>query len=140
MKETNIMKLCMMALSKAGCIVWRNNTGKAWVGSEEIRLNRGDRYTAKGGELVIIDPRRFNGGLCKGSSDLIAIRSEVVTQKMVGTTIGIFVAPEIKTAKGRLTPEQATFRDAVIRQGGRAGVARSPEEAVSLALGRKDSA
>jgi hypothetical protein len=51
MKEQNIQAQIMLALSKAGCIVWRNNTGA---------------LTDKTGRLV-----RY--GLCKGSSDIIGI-------------------------------------------------------------------
>jgi len=107
MKETNILKLCLMALSQAGCLAWRNNTGAL-----PDRQGRIVRY-----------------GLCNGSSDLIGLAPD-----------GIFFAVEVKTATGKPTTEQLTFIAAIRRQGGRAGVARSPEEAVSLALGRKDSA
>ena len=107
MKETNILKLCLMALSQAGCLAWRNNTGAL-----PDRQGRIVRY-----------------GLCNGSSDLIGLAPD-----------GIFFAVEVKTATGKPTPEQLTFIAAIRRQGGRAGVARSPAEAVSLALGQKDSA
>jgi len=107
MKETNILKLCLMALSQAGCLAWRNNTGAL-----PDRQGRIVRY-----------------GLCNGGSDLIGLAPD-----------GIFFAVEVKTATGKPTPEQLTFIAAIRRQGGRAGVARSPEEAVSLALGQKDSA
>jgi len=107
MKETNILKLCLMALSQAGCLAWRNNTGAL-----PDRQGRIVRY-----------------GLCNGSSDIVGLAPD-----------GIFFAVEVKTATGKPTPEQLTFIAAIRRQGGRAGVARSPEEAVALALGRKDSA
>jgi len=107
MKETNILKLCLMALSQAGCLAWRNNTGA----------------------LPNTQGRIVRYGLCNGGSDLIGLAPD-----------GIFFAVEVKTATGKPTPEQLTFIAAIRRQGGRAGVARSPEEAVSLALGRKDSA
>jgi hypothetical protein len=107
MKETNILKLCLMALSQAGCLAWRNNTGAL-----PDRQGRIVRY-----------------GLCNGGSDLIGLAPD-----------GIFFAVEVKTATGKPTPEQLTFIAAIRRQGGRAGVARSPAEAVSLALGQKDSA
>ena len=51
MKETDIMRACMLALSEAGCLVWRNNVGVL-----------PDRNGV---------PIRF--GLCVGSSDLIGI-------------------------------------------------------------------
>jgi len=49
--ETNIMNAAMIALSSAGCVSWRNNTGA---------------YKDHSGRLV-----RY--GLCVGSSDLIGI-------------------------------------------------------------------
>lgn len=49
--ETNIVNDCLIALSKAGCLAWRNNTGA---------------LQDKTGRLV-----RY--GLCKGSSDIIGI-------------------------------------------------------------------
>ena len=101
--EANIMRDCMMALSKAGVLIWRNNTGV-------LPDSRGI-------------PVRF--GLCPGSSDLIGIAPG-----------GVFVAIEVKNAKGRVSEEQTRFIDAVVAKGGRAGVARSALEAVAIATGQ----
>lgn len=60
-------------------------------------------------------------GLCVGSSDLIGL-----------TPTGQFLAVEIKTCKGRATPEQMRFIEAVRAHGGIAGIARSPAEALAL--------
>lgn len=60
----------------------------------------------------------------KGGSDL-----------MGWTKDGKFLAVEVKTATGRIRPEQETFIAAVKRAGGRAGVARSPEDALRIANG-----
>jgi len=49
--EANILNDCLVALSAAGCIVWRNNTGA---------------LPDKNGRII-----KF--GLCKGSSDIIGI-------------------------------------------------------------------
>jgi len=49
--EGNILNDCMVALSRSGCVVWRNNTGA---------------LTDATGRLV-----RY--GLCKGSADIIGI-------------------------------------------------------------------
>lgn len=54
MKESDIMRACMIALSGAGCLVWRNNVG-VLPDSQGI-------------------PVRF--GLCVGSSDLIGITGD----------------------------------------------------------------
>lgn len=100
--ERNIQALILMALSEAGCVVWRQDTG-AYVDPKSKRLIR---Y-----------------GLCKGSSDIIGM-----------TPTGQFLAVEVKTATGRIRPEQETFIAAVRRAGGRAGVARSVEDALNIAL------
>ena len=102
MKESDLMRLCMLALSEAGCLIWRNNVGC-------ITDKRGI-------------PVRF--GLCVGSSDLIGIAPG-----------GQFLAVEIKTAKGKATPEQLRFIEAVRARGGIAGIARSPQDALDLLRG-----
>lgn len=100
-KETNIMNACMVALSAARCLVWRNNTGA---------------HRDADGRLV-----RY--GLGKGSSDLIGIAPD-----------GIFFAVEVKTDTGRASEAQILFIEAVRRHGGRAGIARSPQDAVRIAI------
>ena len=99
--ERNIQALILMALSEAGCLVWRQDTGA---------------YKAPDGRLI-----RY--GLCKGSSDVIGVALD-----------GRFLAVEVKTAVGRVRPEQEAFIAAVRRSGGRAGVARSVDEALKIAL------
>ena len=99
--ERNIQALILMALSEAGCLVWRQDTGA---------------YKAPDGRLI-----RY--GLCNGSSDVIGVAKD-----------GRFLAVEVKTATGRVSPAQVQFLDAVRRAGGRAGVARSVEDALSIAL------
>lgn len=60
----------------------------------------------------------------KGGSDLLVIGKD-----------GVFCAIEVKTATGRIRPEQLTFIAAVQKAGGRAGVARSTQEALDIARG-----
>jgi hypothetical protein len=71
-------------------------------------------------------------GLCKGSADLIGWRTVTVTPEMVGTAIAVFTSIEVKTATGRLRPEQQQWLDAVRAAGGIAGVARSVSDAEAL--------
>lgn len=101
MKEANVKALIMMALSDAGCLIFRNN-----VGCLPDRTGRPVRYGVGG-----------NGG-----SDLIGIAPD-----------GKFLAIEVKTALGQPTDAQLRFIQAVQRQGGRAGIARSAAEAVEIA-------
>lgn len=101
--ERNIQAMILMALSEAGCLVWRQDTGAY--------------KDPKSGRLI-----RY--GLCKGSSDIIGLCAD-----------GTFLAVEVKSATGRVRPEQETFIAAVKRAGGRAGVARSTQEALDIASG-----
>lgn len=99
--EANIQNDIMIALSNAGCLIWRNNTGI----------------------LKDANGRPIKFGLCKGSADLIGIAKD-----------GKFLAVEVKTATGRVRPEQELFIAAVKRAGGRAGVARCVQDALKIAL------
>lgn len=68
-------------------------------------------------------------GLCKGSADLIGWQSVVVTPEMVGKTVAVFTSLEVKTALGRVSPEQEQWQRAVKAAGGLAAVVRSVEDA-----------
>ena len=112
-KETKLQRLIMVELSKAGHTVWRNETGRFWTG----------RPIHKDGKTVTLtNAHMIPVGLCVGSSDLIGIHS--------GT--GRFFAIEVKTESGRPTKEQLQFIDHVIAQGGIAGIARTPQDALEL--------
>lgn len=77
--------------------------------------------------------QRVKFGLANpGGSDLIGLRSVVVTRDMVGQTLAVFTAMEVKTPEGRVEPEQRNFVEFVQRFGGIAGVVRSPEDGVKL--------
>ncbi len=108
MNETNLMNSILIA--NHGCRLFRNNTGA--IKDDEGRLVR--------------------FGLCKGSSDLIGFKPVTITPDMVGRTVAIFTAIEVKTPTGKPTPEQLHFIDRVKQLGGIAGVARSVEDALSI--------
>jgi hypothetical protein len=84
------------------------------------------------GTLKDQNGRPVSFGLCKGSADLIGWRTVTVTPEMVGTTVAVFTSIEVKTATGRLRPEQQQWLDAVQAAGGIAGVARSVDDALDL--------
>jgi hypothetical protein len=71
-------------------------------------------------------------GLARGSADLIGWRTVTITQAMVGTRLAIFTSIEVKTATGRLRPEQQQWIHAVTQAGGIAGIARSVTDAQAL--------
>lgn len=110
-----------------GVRLFRNNVGLGWVG----RLIRRDK-----GGVTLAEARVLHAGLCKGSSDLIGLRPTVVTPEMVGRTIAVFVAFELKTRGVTMTDDQEAFLKMVKECGGIASVVRSAEEAaVILASG-----
>ena len=107
MSEQAIQQRIRLAVSRGATRLWRNNTGR-------LRDERGQLVTF---------------GLCPGSADLIGYRSVVVTPDMVGQTLAVFAAVEVKGERGRPTPEQTAFLEHVAAAGGLAGIARSVEDA-----------
>ena len=85
--EYEIQQRIRLACGRGTTRLWRNNTGT---------------LVDRQGWLM-----RF--GLCKGSSDLIGLRSVEVTAAMVGQRIGQFVAIEVKAPHGAIRPEQETI-------------------------------
>ena len=71
-------------------------------------------------------------GLCKGSSDIIGWTPVEITPEMVGQTVAVFTAIEVKTKRGRVSKEQAQFIYKLTGDGGIGFVARSDDEALAL--------
>jgi len=109
--ERRIQSDIQLAASAGGgpARLWRNNVGA-------LRDARG--------QLV-----RY--GLCPGSSDLIGLRTIVITPDMVGQRVAVFSAIEVKD-RGRPTEQQQAFITMVQQAGGLAGVARSIPDALSI--------
>lgn len=111
------------------CLLFRVNVGQAWTGSQVERL--------PGNRVLIHDARPFSTGLPPGFADTFGLVPVVITQDMVGMTIGQFIAGEIKAPRGKTTDKQQAFLAAVERNGGRAGVWRSVQDALATIEGRK---
>jgi len=106
---------------------------------------RGVFYTIEGVKALIaaamsLNPARIKqaaqqlrmttaGLLASGASDLIGFTPVVITPEMVGQTLAVFTACEIKTADGRVSKEQADFTNFVRQSGGFGGIARNAEDA-----------
>jgi len=113
--ETKLQNLILIALSKAGCLVFRNETSGAWVGKVIHK---------DASQVTLTNARMIRFGLAVGSSDIIGI-----------APCGRFLAVEVKTSKGRATKEQLRFIEAVNNAGGISGIARSVEDALKLIRG-----
>lgn len=99
--------------------IFRGNVGQGWTGSKVIH---------EAGQVIIKNPRPFNTGLPKGFPDLFGIKPIIITPDMVGKTIGVFCAIEVKH-KGKITTAQQNFIEFMRRVGALAGIAKSVEDA-----------
>lgn len=121
MSEREIQIQVHLALSKLGLTMFRQNTGMAWIGDwKRIGPNT----------ILIENARTFHAGLCVGSSDLIGFKPIIITPEMVGRTVAVFTAAEIKSKRGRLSKEQENFLAVVNDNGGIGFVANSEESAI----------
>jgi hypothetical protein len=110
MSEQHIQQHIRLACSTGPVRLFRNNTGV-------LRDQHG---------------RPVSFGLCKGSADLIGWTTRTITADMVGQQVAVFTSIEVKTASGRLSPEQRQWLAAVETAGGIAGVAKSVADAEGL--------
>lgn len=123
MTETPLMQKIRLAVGKLPTVrLFRNNVGMGWQG----------KAVHQGSRVIIENPRPLHAGLCQGSSDLIGWTTVEVTADMVGEKLAVFTAIEVKTDKGRTSPEQRNFIQRVQEAGGIAGVARSEEDAIYI--------
>ena len=113
------------AVSRVGARLFVMVTGRFWSGQVVGRTDSGD--------LILRNARQVSVGY-KGMPDLIGWMPHVVTEADVGKTIAVFCAPEIKAGKDRLREGQPEFIAAVNKAGGRAGVARSVEDALRIVI------
>jgi len=111
-EETDIVNRIMLSESRKGVILFKNVRGMFLTldGSRKIRA----------------------GLLADGASDLIGGTPVTITEDMVGKTILQFTAIEVKTSSGIASDKQNDFTKEIYRRGGRAGIARSPEDAEKI--------
>jgi len=120
--ETAIQNKIRLAVAKYAT-TFRNSVGQGWTGKT---VDQGQGY------ITLASPRPLIAGLCVGSADVIGWRPTVITPDMVGQTIAVFVALEIKTPIGKASDEQIRFVRAVQHAGGIAGFPTSADEALEL--------
>lgn len=107
MSESDLMREIMMAVSKEGATIWRNNVGMLRDAT---------------GRLVKY------GVANPGGADLIGF----IPIQVGGRMLARFMALEVKLPAGKVTEPQQHFVDLIARQGGISGIPRSVAEAVEI--------
>ena len=122
--EHDTQQRILLAHGSGPVRLFRNNVGTGWAGAA-TRVTAGNlsalAHSLRPGDVVIRGGRPLHAGLCVGSSDLIGYRR-------VGD-LAQFVALEVKSERGRPTPEQTRFLDHISSAGGCAAVVRSVADA-----------
>lgn len=122
MLEDEVQQRIRLEAPKINCWLLRNNSGAMESkDGRQIRFGLGN------------DSKRLNDNF--KSSDLIGITPVLITKEMVGTTIGVFTAVEVKRSEFKATKKlddreaaQNNFIQWVRSRGGIAGFASSIEE------------
>jgi hypothetical protein len=122
--EHDTQQRILLAHGSGPVRLWRNNVGTGWAG-QATRITAGNlqaiAHTLRPGDVVVRNARPLHAGLCVGSSDLIGYRQV--------DGLAQFVALEVKSERGRPTPEQTRFLDHISSAGGCAAVVRSVADA-----------
>jgi hypothetical protein len=123
--EASLYPELMAALSRGNTRLFRQNAGTAW---------QGKIIEQSPSKLVLAYPRAIRLGT-PGMSDLGGITSVLITPEMVGQLVGVDVQIECKFGTGRATTEQTAYIQTIRQLGGRAGIARSVEDAARIIAG-----
>lgn len=107
--ETNTQNEILVAMSQAGALPWRNQVGV---------------YRPIG------DPNSVIKIGTPGMADIISVVPVTITPDMVGKTIGVAVATEVKTATGKQRQAQKLWELAFTKRKGIYLIARSASEAI----------
>ena len=136
MSATTLTKEMLLAASKLGARLFRNNTGVAWMpagrGSNVIKIKRAGMFQCHPGDVIVRKARPVKFGLAVGSPDLVGWSPLEITEDMVGKTVAIFTGAELKTENDQPTKEQLNFNAVVREHGGRAGIVRSHDDLIAL--------
>lgn len=130
MAEGDLMRRLQARASQLGARLFRQQVGMAWVGRVEKGFP-GRRVTLGAGDLVIRNARPFHSGIA-GMSDLGGWVPVTITADLIGQTIAVYTQVEVKTDKGKPSPEQEAWIKAVTKAGGRAGIARNDDDLTAI--------
>jgi len=119
MSESQLLADILLNCSRGSVRLWRQNSGMAWQG----------KIVSQDHSRLVLSPYRAIKLAPEGTSDLGGGVQVIVTEYMIGRPAFIYTGIEGKFGKGRVSPEQQQFINMIHAMGGRAGVARSVEDA-----------
>jgi hypothetical protein len=103
--------------------LFRNNTGTGWV------ANKPDTHWDKPSNTVTLrNPRPLHAGLVNGGCDTIGWTEVKITPAMVGKTVAVFTAIEIKDVGKKPSPDQKIFIGNVTNANGIVGIAYNKDD------------
>jgi hypothetical protein len=118
------------------CHLFRANVGVGWQGTgRPFKPPHPCTVAMRPGDVLLYQARPFDTGLPPGFADTFGWVPVTITPDMVGKTFAMFIGLEIKTQTGAVRDNQIAFVNAVNRAGGRAGFARSVEDARDIIRG-----
>ena len=127
-QETRISKESFLEIGKKPEFrMFRNNVGMAYQGQKDKCSNKET--------LILHNWSPIKYGLQKGSSDYILLKRRMITKEDIGKTFAQFGAIEFKPPKGKVSDEQISFIQMVLKMGGFAGVSRSLEDTLDICCG-----
>lgn len=123
--ETNIVRLGLMAASRIGARMFRQNVGQGWIGQSKKLPN---------GDVIIKQARPFHAGF-EGLLDTSGFQPVTITPAMVGQMFAQYAEIEYKTDTGRVSDIQRARIRMVRSFGGLAGVARNDADVAAILRG-----
>lgn len=130
--HTAMCNRILAALSRLGVRAFLNPVGSGVVGKIE-RINAPQSVHLQPGDYVVRFGQRVEYGWCPGSADIGGVAPRLITEADVGTTLGVFIGPEVKTGAGRSTPLQKNWRDQMNGLGAYCAEVRTEDDAIALA-------
>lgn len=133
LEAPNQRAIWLAAATLAGVVLFRANSGKAWVGHGKPQRLTDGSVVLYGARPVALGLGLANGDPVAGQADLIGWRTITITPDMVGARVAVFASIEAKRTKGGVVSnDQLKWMHQVHRAGGIAGVANSPEAATQI--------
>lgn len=124
------------SVSRHGARLFPMTSGKFWGPYHRgVKFDRTQTVTVNPGDVLIRNGHMVNVGFT-GLSDTLGGSPMTITAEDVGRTVMILTAVEVKAWNDQLRKGQPEFLAAITKMGGRAGVARSPEDAVRICSGQ----